>query len=816
MISCILCCLGVVCPGLIYRAAGQFYIAPGDSVAVMPGTLFTLQENLVNNGKIFNGGTLTLNGTALQTLDGAGGWVEKLTAGNHVQLLADLTVKDSLLINNGQRFALGNRLLINEGTVTCAGQITGSPDAGISLQGAGSSSLRFDPSADAVSNALKTLAITNGAVTLQDKLYLYEALLPSAGNITLNDEVVIRSNATATARVGQTGAVFAYGPGGRFVLERYIPGRRAWRLLTAPVTPGSNVRISDAWQDGAPRVTNVLDINSTNNPRPGFGTHITFGLPAVNGYDQGVNGNPSIRYLTPTGWNGVPTATNDGSTLNSGHITDQPGYMLFVRGDRSTPLWQATSAVTTPSVLRPRGRIHTGAVSQPLGSVFVNGGSHFRVVGNAYPSTINFHATVMHPVNQAAGFADAFYLWDPAITGNNGVGGFVGFVYNAAASILAGRPVYDRSVPSALPDNGDIQSGAAWVIDYAGPATSFRMEESHKVAGSNHLLFRPVPQRQLAIQLYAYNTDSSISLQDGALLRFEPTGLPRRVGGALKKMANFAEEIAIRNDQLLYCIASNPLPAPGDTIRLQVARLRMKPYRLQLHFAEGVMPPNTIAWLWDALLQSRNPIPAADTFRYHFAVTADPASSSPDRFRILFSRFNQVLAFSAVIRNDAGRLQWQLEDTIQAAYVVVERSHNGAAYVQMTRLPGSSTAWEDMQLQPGQYTYRLRFVSQTGAELLSEERTLNMPGNDSGWFVFPNPVNSQLIQLVMPVTLRGNASFQLLDATGRQVESGRLPATGLVCRIVLQRIPPAGHYRLQVMTDGILRASVPVAVQPLQ
>ncbi len=148
-------------------------------------------------------------------------------------------------------------------------------------------------------------------------------------------------------------------------------------LRAIPVTAADNLTISDAWQDGKPVVVNI---NIISNPEPGFGTHVTFGLPATNGYDQGINGNTSIRYLNSSGWNGVPTATNDGSVANSGIITDQPGYMLFVRGDRGTLLSQATGAVTSPTVLRPKGKINTGVLNQPLGIAFANAGSTFRVV----------------------------------------------------------------------------------------------------------------------------------------------------------------------------------------------------------------------------------------------------------------------------------------------------------------------------------------------------------------------------------------------------------------------------------------------------
>ena len=492
----------------------QLYIAPGDSISVLPGTLLTPQEHLIKNGKIYNNGVLTLNGTALQNISGSGN-TDNLTADNFSIMLSDAIINNILRLNAGKIFNLSNFHLVNSGSISGSGLLSGSANAALTLNG-NNSTIQFDQSIDAVSNALKILTVNNTGTPLQNKLYLYDAVLPNSGSITLNDELVLRSNSSRTARVGVTGSSFIYGSNGKFVIERYVPGNRAWRLLTAPVTSANNLKISDAWQDVKPRVSNI---NIIDNPEPGYGTHVTFGLPSTNGYDQGVNGNPSIRYLNSTGWNGVPTATNDGSVANSGIITDQPGYMLFVRGDRGTLLSQATGAITSPTVLRPKGKINTGIINQPLGAAFVNAGSTFRVVGNPYPSAVNFHEIVSNAANSTASFADAFYLWDPNITGNNGVGGFVGMAYNDAASIAAGKPVYDRSVASSINNSGDIQSGAAFVIDYAGGATVMRMEENNKSIESNNTFFRPV--RQLQTNLFAVNTNSSLSVNDGVLVSFD-------------------------------------------------------------------------------------------------------------------------------------------------------------------------------------------------------------------------------------------------------------------------------------------------------
>lgn len=745
------------------QLSAQFYIAPGDSVSVLPGTLFTLQEDLINNGKIYNGGVLTLNGTGIQSLSGTGSTIDNLTADNNAVLTGNLSIVNALQINAANLFDLGNNTLTNTGNVNGTGFIKGSLNANLLLNGSGTSNIRFDQSNGEVSNSLGNITVSNGAVTFLNKLYVYDALQPNSGSITLQDELVLRSNNSKTARVGVAGSSFNYGAGGKFVIERYIPGRRAWRLLTAPVVSADNIKISDAWQDSKARVTNI---NVISNPEPGYGTHVTFGFPATNGYDQGINGNPSIRYLNSTGWNGVPSATNDGSIINSGVITDQPGYMLFVRGDRGTLLSQATSAVTSPTVLRPKGKINTGSIDQPLSTAFVNAGSSFRVVGNPYASSVNFHSLATNPVNAANGFADEFYLWDPNITGANAVGGFVAMSYNAAASIAAGYPVYDRSVSSSIDNTGDIQSSAAFVIDYAGPATSLRFEEGHKTTGSNNSFFRPVSQLQTT--LLAENADSSLSINDGVLINFDAAYATEEVRG-MKKLGNFAENIAVTSRGGLYCIERRRPVAAGDTIFYFIARLRQKNYQLQFFFGDNALPAGVAPYLEDGFTKTTTALQAADSSLYRFAVTSDTNSYTAGRFRLLFKNINRFMPLAATYTGEQVALQWLLTDTSGIISFAVERSKDGIRFEDITTLAPQVFSSADATVEPGTYFYRIRCVNNKRVITHSTIAKVVVPFIEVNCYVYPNPIRDKHCTVVVKKAETGLYQLRVLNNEGKTV-----------------------------------------------
>src|SRR5690606_19231113 len=141
---------------------------------------------------------------------------------------------------------------------------------------------------------------------------------------------------------------------GKAIVERCIPAHRAWRFLTAPVSVTDAPTISQSWQEGVVDAT----LGQRVNPNPGYGTHITGGAArnangvgntGSNGFDAGPN-QSSIHYYENDNWL-VP------STTTSTPVTNKAGYMLFVRGNRSTNLLQATSAASSNTIVRPMGNL---------------------------------------------------------------------------------------------------------------------------------------------------------------------------------------------------------------------------------------------------------------------------------------------------------------------------------------------------------------------------------------------------------------------------------------------------------------------------
>ena len=223
-----------------------------------------------------------------------------------------------------------------------------------------------------VSNyTLKNLVVGNAAsVTLRTPLDITSGTAPGkvtvqAGSIfNTSDYLTLKSDADGTASIGASGGDII----GNVTIERYMPARRAWRLMTSPVSATNAPTINTAWQEGAS--------NSTDDPTPGYGTHITGGTEE-NGFDISPTNSPSLKYYDAGSWKGL-------ANTNATAVTQYPGYLFFVRGNRSYDILSTTNT-NTPSIttLRATGSLVMHTQTSPVAS------SGFTLLANTYASPVS-------------------------------------------------------------------------------------------------------------------------------------------------------------------------------------------------------------------------------------------------------------------------------------------------------------------------------------------------------------------------------------------------------------------------------------------
>ncbi|MEO5892224.1 MAG: hypothetical protein ABIQ31_18395, partial [Ferruginibacter sp.] len=337
-----------------------------------------------------------------ENMDGSGANPPDFTVGKTFHLVnrvPNYTLTANWTVGGRLDIPTGSQLRINGFTLSVADLIGAGSFSGttasnliITQPSTGNTTFRFVNSA----NSLNNLSVVSPTTTtLASSLNVYGVLTVQNGTFNTGNAITLKSSATATARVAPvTGTI-----SGNVTVERYIPARRAWRILSAPV--GGTQKISAAWQENATTFSAVPD------PNPGFGTHITEGSTAVNGFDH----NPLIAMASIKKY---VSATNSWTALGNTNATNvnADAYLTFVRGHRSTPLGLNTVAPTN-TTLRATGPLKTGD------QAFNVSATGFTAIPNPFASPINFATLTRSNVQ------DNFYLWDPKLGGVSGVGGYV-------------------------------------------------------------------------------------------------------------------------------------------------------------------------------------------------------------------------------------------------------------------------------------------------------------------------------------------------------------------------------------------------------
>ena len=568
-----------------------------------------------------------------------------------------------------------------------------------------------------LNNTINNLIVSNN-ISLAGQQSITSSLSFGGNNKTLtsNNNLILKSTVLGTARLADLtngGALSGNTITGKTTIERYISAKRAWRLLSVPISSVGAPTINAAWQEGQGG-------NSTSNPNPGFGVQITGG-GSTNGFDQSINGKPSIKfYNTITNkLEGIPESP--GTNIP---ITSYPGYFLFVRGDRSTNLFQGTGAALTAATIRIKGQIFTGDTIVSIHA------TNTTLVGNPYPSAIDFHALLKTNVS------DKVYLWDPKMNGLTGIGGYVTLIWNIGGW-------YDKTSSASAGVSQYIQSGEAFFVESSNGATgSLTFKEQFKSAGGSDLVFKPMTDNKnlsLRVNLFTTNSAGSASLSDGVLTTYNDDNLNAVDRNDAKKLYNIAENICIVREAKNLAIERRKTIAGNDTTFLNLYNLKKQSYTLQLT-AEGmdsiglhaVIKDNYTGSLKDTALNM------GGVTTINFTVNSDTASYAVNRFSIVFKQDVRLLpvVFSSVkayqdLKNIA--VKWTIENEFKIKKYTVEVASDNinfktadTLYANANNNTQQSYSWVDKYVVSGMHYYRISATDILGKKSYSSVVNVNI------------------------------------------------------------------------------------------
>ncbi|MES2849468.1 MAG: hypothetical protein V4685_10465 [Bacteroidota bacterium] len=704
------------------------------------------------------------------------------------------------LSSAGELTIKGNHTNTN-GTITNNGKII--------LNG---TSLQSFPGSTATVGAMNILETDNAAgISIDRSFTISGKLQPTNGTVSLNNnDITIKSDATATANVGQLGggAAFNYNGTGKFVVERYVPARRAWRLLTAPVTIASGATINSTWQEGATQWP-MGPATPASNPNDGYGVHISGGTNA-NGYDQNVNGNPSIKVFSAGVWNGMSVATS----LYTKKVTDEPGYMLFVRGSRAVDLTFGVSTVPNNTVLRTNGHLKVANVT-PL-SVTSTG---LTVVGNPFASAINFNSIAT--LNGFSLAENKYYLWDPSLTGLYGVGAWVTLAYNGST--------YDRTVSSfndytssggsqGIDNIGTIQSGAAFMMDFGGSAATINFNESIKIDGSSNLLFRTT-RKQMRANLYV-ERDNDVSLIDGVLVTYNPSYSNNADGLDVNKLSNFSENFGLQRQGKVLAIERRRPVTVSDTIFLNIAQMRVRNYQFAFE-PDSMNHDNLACYLEDTYLHTKTPVSLVEKTVVPFSISTD-ANAARDRFRLVFNPWIHFSNCKASFANEETFVTWAVTGETDLDKYEIERSTDGLNFSVIGNAAASGNSnyslfkYKDPYTAAGVYYYRIKASSKHDVVTYSDIARVTILKVSSSLYVFPNPAIDNKVHLQVSNSLpAGEYHLKLLSTDGKTVNTRTInhPGGRATYSIRPDVILTPGIYQLEVILPGNSRQLLKVMMK---
>lgn len=641
---------------------------------------------------------------------------------------------------------------------------------------------------------------------------------------TTNDNLTLRSSATATARVmdvTNAGVNNNNTISGKAIVERYLPmqnlaSSRRWRLLTAPVQTIGAPTIKDSWQEGVNNATQI----SLANPRPGYGTQITNGNTAAAvalGFDIGSTSNPSIYYLNPGAAPNWVAVNNTVSTP----ITNYEGYMIFVRGDRGTAVGSQFIPAKSTN-LAVKGNLYIGDLTKNL----VAGK---QVVGNPYASAIALDKVELNGATfDAAGYY--YYQWDPKTDGLHTVGRLITVTNDGV-----GAGSFSATANTSNFTPGVIESGNAFIVNSVGSPSTIVFHETDKAVTSSTvgIASRPAGSissggvenlSKLYTNLLAVNTDGSTAITDGVVNTYHPSYNDEVDNVDAPELVSFnsKQNLSISSHGTMLAIEKRKRIAVGDSITLEMRNMDNWNYRFE--FVPKNYPPGIDAFLIDSYTGTETQIDltAATTSFYNFAVTNSIAASAKiDRFKIVYRQSPiPAIAFDAV---DAVQdykqilVEWKVENESNTRTYEIEKSADGIHFTKIATIPASGSSnytYTDNDALAGENYYRIKSISNASQVLYSGSVVVTMNNERSALSVYPTIVNNGQTNLHFNNLPAGKYQVKIINITGQLLLSKTIEHTGAntTQTIRFNTAATKGKYFVEVLSPDNTRTVYPLLI----
>lgn len=609
----------------------------------------------------------------------------------------------------------------------------------------------------------------------------------------LSNYITLRSTATATANV-----VFANGTssvGGNsllFIAERYISSGRKWRFLSVNTENQNNRTFRTEWQEGATAASADLV--------PGYGTQITNNSSSwqSQGFDAYSQSGPSVKQWNGSSYTGVAQAYTQIKSAGE-------AYMVYVRGDRTA---LASTTNTTATTLRTKGSLYIGDKAISIPST-----TGYTAIGNPYASAVDLRLV---PYTGIA--ANAFYVWDPKLTGTYGLGAFQTVTLNGSNyTVSPGGGSYGTSGSI----NNFIQSGAAFFVKGSGAGGTLTFKESSKDNGSAQVMRAQGDALPVVrTNLYIRSSDAA-ELLDGAAVIIDNTSSNEVNSDDATKLANTSENVSIRKSDSLLAVERRKIFTANDTMFLNLTGVRAADYQWKVYL-DDIELQNCAPFMVDKFTNTTTPLSVSDTNAINFSIQNIAGSYAADRFMIVFKPAAVVpvrfVSVSAARSNDKSvNVKWTIENELNITSYSIEYSTDGRAFAGVgTKAATGANAYsfDHANASSAAVYYRIKASDADGRIFYSVVVKVNALTDAAGISVYPNPVENKQMNVAFTKQAAGSYLLRLINAEGQVVYSNKVTLGGAneTRTMQLGNIAP-GTYQLTVAGEGQSAGSQSIIVR---
>ncbi len=548
--------------------------------------------------------------------------------------------------------------------------------------------------------------------------------------------VTFKSDVTGTARLGvSTGTI----SGSNINVQRYIPSKRAWRLLSVPVN--STATIFNQWQNGGTYV-------------PGVGTHITAPAGTGNGLDDGLT--YSMRTFDVT----TQSLVNVSNT--NVPLSTSPGYFTFIRGDRDPA--NLVSPNSNATTLASTGSLVTGAFDK---TVMGGTAGTFTLLGNPYVSAINFASLTK------TGVADRFYVWDPKLAGVNGAGAYVTFDADLGYIPTVTGGSY-TTAPNSMIENGQ----AFYAVPTQATDGTLGFTEAAKSGSQGNVFKTNGINEIIRVVLNAQEPDNSYAPADGVIAVFNSDYNNSVTTEDAVKLNNISENLAIARSGTLLNIEKRPIITANDTIFLKLWNTSIKNYQFQ--FNPSAFTSGTTAFLEDSYQNTSTPLSLTGNSNVNFNIDATLASADSNRFRIVFGPSALPVSYidiKASQKETSVKVDWVAGNESNMASYDLEHSTKGNEFVKLATVKAKANdnsninySWTDNNPATGDNYYRIRSTGRNGEIKYSGIAKVRIEQTGRTEItVYPNPISGQTLLLQLNNLAKGQYNIRILNAAGQEV-----------------------------------------------